>query len=323
MSNIFKLFTSLFSISLCSSAAFAGVYTDPVGVVVVPIKGAGATTIISNAGLLQARAYKGTGDVVSGDSLVISTQNWDVDAYAGTHYVQLENGEWSAILSNTADTLTLETSLQDAVGVMFKIHPLQTLDLIFGNQNDAGFTGGGNLGVSDIVALWDQGLQDFSGFYYYNTARVQWEDAFNNYAGNTVVYPDEAMVVIGQNDKNLLLKGEVQLGGTSGFIVGDADTSLVPNPYPVDLKISQVGLEGAIQGGSTEGDADWILIWDADSQTFSKYYYDTDDSLWKNAADDSTVTDLDVIASGTAAVIIKNSTGNTNWEMTQPFTLSN
>ena len=70
--------------------------TLPVGVVEVPIVGEGKTAFISQGGLVAARVFEGPGAVPTTTSLTADAPDWIPGAYAGTHYVQLNGGEWSA-----------------------------------------------------------------------------------------------------------------------------------------------------------------------------------------------------------------------------------
>ena len=248
------------------------------------LEGQGKTSIISQGGLVNSRVFEGEGAVSSANSLTAATPGWTPNAYAGTHYVQLDSGGWAPIVTNTEDTLTLETVLPVADPVVFKIHPLQSLDRLFGANNRAGFSSGADFSSSDILALWDSATQNYAGYYYYNSVRERWEDASNNFAGDTILYPDEGLLIIGVSAGSIRIKGEPQLGGTSGMIAGDSGMSIMPNPYPVPLVLKDAGFEQAISGGSSCGDSDWLLIWNNGLQSFFDYfYYDTDDNTWKDA----------------------------------------
>ena len=317
-----KLLSLVAAASLAASASFAQTTTvtsDTVGYVSIDIKGGSSTSLVSNAGLIQPSEASGNGTVSSGTTLTSTGASWTADAFAGTHYIILDSGEWSAITSNTSDTLTLDSALSDGADQGFSIHKLNTLDILFGATNSAGFTGGSNLGVSDIIAPWESSIQNFSGFYYYNTDRSRWEDASNNSAGSTIVYPDESLVVIAQSDAKIVISGTVQTGNTSGEVAGGGGTSIVPNPYPVDLKISESGYESVLQGGSNFGVADWALIWDRDTQNFSKFfYYNTNANEWQDASNNP-ATDTDVIPAGGAVVFVKNSAGIGEWSLAQTY----
>jgi hypothetical protein len=296
--------------------------TLPVGVVEVPIVGEGKTAFISQGGLVAARVFEGPGAVPTATSLTADAPGWVPGAYAGTHYVQLNGGEWSAITANGSDALTLESDLPISPSVVFKIHPLQTVDGLFGANNTAGFTGGADLSSGDLLALWDSSVQNYLGFLYYNSTRERWEDASNNYAGGTILYPDEGLLVIGATDGSIRLKGEVQLDGTVGVLAGEGSMSIVPNPYVAPVAIKDAGFEDALSGGATFGDADWLLVWDNDLQSFSGYfYYDTDDSTWKDAGNNPATED-DVIVPSSSIAVIKNSVGVSTWKMSQPFTFT-
>ncbi len=320
--------TSLKTISLLASAALftlnssSAVETDPVGYVSVDIVGGGGTSIISSAGLVQPAAYSNVGDITSGNVLTVSSASWAVDEFAGDHYVQFSNGEWSAVTSNTATILSLESTVSNATGISFSIRPLNTFDSLFGSDNSVGFTGGTSLAQADIVAIFDQATQNFAGLYYYNTSRTRWENSGNVASGGTILYPDEALVVIGKSAKTITFSGTVQLGTTSGSLAGVGQSSLLPNPYSVDVKISEAGFESIIVGGSNFGSSDKLFVWDSAAQQFNKlYYYDTDDSQWKTSSN-VVVGDTDIIQVGGAVLIVRSNASVTEkWVLDQPFTL--
>lgn len=304
---------------LCAESPEA--LTLPIGVVEVPLTEAGETAMISQGGLVPPRVFEGGGAVPAATTLTANAPGWTPGVYAGTHYVQLESGAWAAITANTADTLTLERPLPLTGASVFKIHPLQTLDGLFGGDNTAGFIEGADLSSADIVALWDSTVQNYAGFYYYNSTRQRWEDAANQPAGGTILYPDEGMLVISAGSGSIRLSGEVQLGSTTGAIAGQGGMSIVPNPYPVPLVLKDAGFENALSGGATFGEADWLLVWDNALQSFSAYfYYDTDDNTWKDAGNNP-ATATDAVPPAASIAVIKNSSGSADWTMAQPFAL--
>jgi len=305
---------NLFLLSAASAAT-----SDPVGAMAISIKGNDGATIISSGGFTRSVQYQGVGDVASARSFEDLDALWTTDAYAGTHYVQLSTGEWSSIESNTATVLSLGSDLPLSTAVEFKIIPFNTLDGMFGVANSAGFTGGENLSLSDLLLPWDAESQSYAGLYYYNSSRNRWEDVNNNNAGGAILYPDESLVIVGRTDKEILLSGAVQKGSSSGFVVGYGATSIIPNPYPIDVLISESNLENSISGGSDFGNSDWLFVWDHTSQSYSSYYYfDTDDGLWKDLGN-NVVTNSDVIPAGYGVILVKNSPNNTAWYMNQPF----
>lgn len=319
--NIIKHLTALGSGLLVFSSSLLAqttVSTDPVGYVTIDIEG-GGTNIISNAGLLQPISSVGVGAVANEVVLNVSNVNYMENEFANTHYVQFtESGDWSAIESNTVNSISLETPVANGTDLAFVVRPLNTLDSLFGSDNSAGFTGGSSFGVSDKIFIWDSVEQAFVGFYYYNNTTNRWQDISNN-PQSAIVYPDESMVVLAINDFKLTFSGSVQTDSTSGLIAGSGKTSVVPNPYSVDLKISQSKFDSVLNGGSSFGLADNIFVWDSNSQGFTNfYYYNNVANEWQNISNRS-VTDSDVIPAGGVAVVIKRSPGDVNWNMDQPF----
>jgi len=86
------------------------------------LEGQGKTSIISQGGLVNSRVFEGEGAVSSANSLTAATPGWTPNAYAGTHYVQLDSGGWAPIVTNTEDTLTLETERNNDSGYLLTTH---------------------------------------------------------------------------------------------------------------------------------------------------------------------------------------------------------
>lgn len=307
---------------LASSSLFAGnvapsVSTDPVGYVTVPIKV--GTNVISNSGLLQSKAASGSGDVTGGNTLTVSGASFEVDGFAATHYVQfVESGKWSPISSNDGNTLSLEYPVADGSDLEFVVRPLNTLSSLFGANNGVGFTGGSSFGSSDKLFIWGANEQAFASAFYYNTTDSEWQDA-SNQPVLAIIYPDESLLVVAKNEFDLIFTGSVQDDATSGTLVGGNNTSIVPNPFSADIKITETGLENVLQGAANFGSADKVFVWGVDVQTFaSYYYYNTTDSEWQTASN-VTVTGFDVIPVGGAAIIVKKSEGDVEWTMTAPY----
>jgi len=319
--KLYKLPIALFAgAALFTFGTLNAATTDPVGYVSINIQGGGASSLISNGGLVQP-GIAASGASVATTTVTLPGASWIVDGFAGSHYVQLESGAWSAILSNSETQLTIESSLGTVANTALTIRPLHTLNTLFGTTNSAGFTGGSGLGQADIIAVFDQATQNFSGLYYYNTGSSEWQNSGNNTAGNTIVYPDEAIVVVGKTTKQITITGTVQTGTTSGSLAAVGETTLIPNTHPVDLKISESGYESFLIGGTGFGSADKVFVWDAAAQNFTGlYYYNSTADEWQTAAN-TTVTNTDVIPVGAAAVVVRANSGSDTWNLQQPFTL--
>ena len=321
--NIIKHLTALGSGLLIFSSSLLAqtttISTDPVGYVTVDIKG-GGTNIISNAGLLQPISSVGVGAVTNEVVLNVSNVNYMENEFANTHYVQFtESGDWSAIESNTVNSISLETPVANGTDLAFVVRPLNTLDSLFGSDNSAGFTGGSSFVSSDKILIWGVDEQVFTGFFYYNNISGEWQNASNE-SGTFILYPDESIVVVAENDLKIVLSGSVQTNSASLFLGGGGRTSVVPNPYSVNLNIYQSGLESYLSGGSSFVSADKIFIWDPNVQAFSRfYYYNNVLDEWQNASNQKVTSD-DFIPAGGAAIIVKGEDSNdTKWIANQPF----
>jgi hypothetical protein len=100
---------------------------------------------------------------------------------------------------------------------------------------------------------------------------------------------------------------------------GGGATTIVPNPWPLDLAVADSGLENAIAGGSSFAEADPVMQWDAAQQAYSDFYYfDRDDALWRDLYNHPADSD-DVIPPGTGVLVIRSSAGDAHWYMEQSF----
>lgn len=295
--------------------------TEPVGAMLVGIKGDNGMNIIGTGGFTRAPEWAGTGEVTAPTAFEDPSAGWTGNAYSGTHYIQLESGEWAAIAANTATSLTLESSLSTGAGQAYRIIPFHTLASLFGEQNEAGFTGGSDITGADMLLVWDAPAQEYGGVYYYNSSRTRWEDGGNNPAAQAILYPDECLIIIGRSDKDILLNGTVPTGTSGGFLAGGDNVTVLPNPFPVDMPVASSNFEAFLAGGPHAGEADWLLLWDAVNQEYGElYYFDTDDSLWKDG-DNYPVTNEDVIPAGGGVIVLKFSSGDASWYLNAPYTI--
>lgn len=328
MKTPIKTLALLTGAALFSLSTLTAVETDPVGYITINLLGAATpkVNLINAGGLLQPASSTTAVTVSAGTTVTASGNIWEVDDFAGSHYVQISStGEWAAILSNTESTLTLDpsTPLVDGADLAAIIRPLNTLDSLFGSNNSAGFTGGSNLGVSDFMSIWDQENQNLPEAYYYNNVANEWRKASTNTAAGstTIIYPDETLVVFAKSDKPVVISGSVQAGATSGLLVGNSDTAMIPNPYPVDLKISAAGFESFLTGGSSFGPADKVFIWSPAISGFSEGYYfnnSTGPGEWRKASNNQAVSDSDVIPVGSSAVVIRSGS-DSSWAVLQTY----
>ena len=329
-----KIISLLAGSALAAATFLNAATTDPVGYITVSTAGDGGTSIVTASGMVKPVEASGIGVVSAGTTLTSTDSNWAINAFAVSHYVQIDgSGEWAAISSNTADTLTLDSIITNGADLNFTIRALSTLGNLFGESNSSGFRGGASFGQGDIIGPWSAATNSLAGFYYYDTdgdgeGTGEWRDITNNFAGNTIIYPDESLLVIspvGSAVNNIIITGTVQKGAASGEIIGDSQTNILPNPYPVPLALKSSGYENSIQGSTGFGapGSDIVGIWDDTSQNWGPsgtafYYYNTDANEWRdlfNNAIDETV----VIPTGNSAVIIKNSTGNSQWAISQTY----
>lgn len=298
---------------------WAATVSEPLGARLVQIQGGGATTLLGNAGFRGPTLASGVGSLSDDRTLHDPQAEWPDGAYSSGHYLLLENGDWSPILSHSGETLDLERPVTMTGPAGYRIIPLNTLDSLFGKKNAAGFLGGRHPGEADLLMLWDNLGQEMADVYYFNTEAQAWLDTGGQPAGSAVLYPDESLIVIGQETHPVVLCGWVHSGPASGDLAGGGSTTLLPNPFPLDLPIAGCGLESALEGGDSLVTADLLALFDQEAQAVLEiYYYNASDAAWRDAFEQPVGAGA-VIPAGSAAVVLKHSAGSSRWRLPDPL----
>jgi hypothetical protein len=306
------------SLFIPDSGLMAAEVSAPLGARRVTIQGDGQTTLLSSGGLRPAVVYAGTGES-TGTTLTSEGAAWIADEFSLGCYVELTSGDWSAILANTTNQLELDTPLPEGSGIVFRIVPHTTLNRMFGEANGAGLTGGSHIGEADILICWDNTSQATAGLYYFNTTAGQWLDAFNEPAGDVILYPDECLIVSGVGgDHEILLTGTVQLNPSTGKLTGDGSTNLIPNPFVFDVPVMSSGLEAGLSGGPDIGSADFLAAFDPVLQLVTRlYYFNTREQAWRDSFN-RPLTAADVIPAGSGVIAVRHSPGGSEWRLEVP-----
>ena len=334
----------LFSCSL----AFAQSFTQPVGISKVTIDGSGTNETAFTALSVtyeNAPLYSGTISTATGSVISLTTSDLATNAYAGddpngdaTHYVLLTSGDNEGlsleIEANTINTITVSTDNLASLslsGVTMEILAHSTLADIFGAENSAGLTSGSTSNVSDrIYIMQADGTGIFTAYYYRTASRggSGWRQVGDNstdYQGLTLPL-DTGMLIsrIGDDDLTLYVYGSVKKTESHMRVI-DTGFSLLGNPFPVDIQLSESGLYAPDNGyvsASSSVASDILYVIAADG-TFDSYYYRTasrGSSGWRQVGDNSTDVGSQILPA-TSSFYIKHIGTGLTWNPTRPYSL--
>ena len=342
----------------CVALAFSNsinaqsVSTVPVGYTTVTINGSPdgsvpAFTAVS-AGLQNEALYRGsiTSDANSA-VLTDSNANNTANAYAATdaagnpsYFVQIISGANEGlildIVANNANTYTTGSDLTGLVssGDRYAIKAYLTLSDVFGANNEAGLTSGGDPSNSDLIYLMSTDGAASYATYYYQTDTLGflggdgWRVVGNSNTdmSNVVVAPDDGLMVrrISAGDLSVVVSGSVNVAKHSRDL--PAGFSLVAYPFPVDVTLGDSGIytssNGYVSGGDSSN-SDVVYIIGSDG-IFKSYYYQTDSlgflggNGWRLVGD--TNTDVaDTVISRNSSVIVLHRGNGLAWRDAVPF----
>ena len=342
----------------CVALAFSNsinaqsVSTVPVGYTTVTINGSPdgsvpAFTAVS-AGLQNEALYRGsiTSDANSA-VLTDSNANNTANAYAATdaagnpsYFVQIMSGANEGlildIVANNANTYTTGSDLTGLVssGDRYAIKAYPTLSNIFGANNEAGLTSGGDFLNSDLIYLMStDGAASFATYYYQTDTTGffggnGWRVVGDSYTdmSNVVVAPDDGLMVrrISTGDLSVVVSGSVNVVKHSRDL--PAGFSLVAYPFPVDVTLGDSGIYTSSNGYVSESDSsnsDVVYIIGSDG-IFKTYYYQTDASGffggngWRAVGDTTTDVADTVIGAGSSVIVLHRGNGLA-WRDAVPF----
>lgn len=313
--------------------------TDPVGFITLNVDGTGGTAqsklSFKGLGLTRPVEYQGSAETVGAKTLTDNEATWTDNQFNGqngAYYVEIISGTGAGttydISATSAGTKTI-TLVQDlgagiTGGVTFKIRKHWTLASVFGAANEAGLAGG-DLTTADQILIYNGQGYDI---YYYQINSVRgngWRKADNGVAdaANTVVYPDDGLVIKRQQatSANIVLMGAVKTGQSS--IPVFSGTNILANVYaaPMTLASSQLYTNnpstGVAAGDATT--ADQVLLWNGTG--YDTYYY-LAGSGWRssnNPAQDAGTTPIPV---GSSLIIKRKGATGFDWKAPQhPATL--
>ena len=151
--------------------------------------------------------------------------------------------------------------------------------------------GGETNADGDNLRVWNPADQSYTVYYYYTDDTHEWdgwydvggayyfddcaENAEGLEAGWTAWYQSR-----GTTAPTVTMAGAVESADDVSVTVYGGVYTLLANPFPVRMKLNdatQVNW-GAAKGGETNADGDNIRVWTAADQSYTIYYYYTDDS---------------------------------------------
>ncbi len=229
------------------------------------------------------------------------------------------------ITANTADTLTVETSVdltqlgikKGASGHLIQLIPVDTLDSLFGSDT---LIGAKKLRNADIVYL---GANSQDG-YFYNTGLNRWVsiDGTTKNRGLTRIPPDAAVSVarVGP-ETTLFFDGRVP---ETAFVVEVANSgeTYTHTGFPTAVTLGELSLQTKIPGwvsATKPAKADKISI--ASGNRWDTYYYTG--SRWRRTTDTSGKRDGVTIKAGVPIRITRvgTATGSTPLKIRRPYAI--
>ncbi len=283
--------------------------TDPVGVVKININAAtasGPTFTFLSTSMSQEVAYQGTVSSGAAGTVTLTGAGWTTNQFAtdanyASHYIIVASGtregELIDIVSNDADTLTLDTSedQNDLSTHSIRIYKHNTIASIFGTDPGAGTVQKGNKDTADLILTFNS-LTGAYETYYFNTAtnplpvggvfHQGWvkSTALTEDAASKPIYPDDGFLYkrVPMSSYSVSVNGSVIMSQIKVPVINGYN--LITIPYPVDKSIT-LATSGLRPGNGETFDsnihlaagnkdtADHVVIFNNSSQSFETYYF--------------------------------------------------
>jgi uncharacterized protein (TIGR02597 family) len=247
--------------------------------------------------MTQIPALRGVVGTVSGQQVPVNSTltpgQYNATSEGAQFYIEDVNtngataGFSDDIVSN--DAANVYTANGDAAflatGDTFKIYPHNTLNTVFGPQDQAGLVGSNTQTLADNIFIWNPVSQS-SAIYWYKTtsATPGWRGPAGllTDAGNTPLYIDQDIEVQSKYAKttnSVILVGAVKLGPTI-TVVPSAGLAFVGDMYASSLTFSNLNLytgnpNTGVAGSNTQTLADNVFVWNPVSQSSVIYWYKT------------------------------------------------
>jgi uncharacterized protein (TIGR02597 family) len=271
------------------------VFTDPVGFVTMNPVPNGFAFI--GLGLTQIPAVRGLAGTASGQQLPVNVTltpgQFNATSEGAQYYIENVNtnsanaGFSDDIVSNDAANVYTENSDGSFIanGDGYKIYPHQTLNTVFGPQDQGGLVGSNTLANADNIFVWNP-VSQTSAIYWYRTsgATPGWRGPAGvaTDAGNTPLYVDQDLEVqskYASTSNSVKLVGAVKLGNTITVVPANG-FAFVGDMYATSLTFSNLDLftgnaNTGVIGSNTLANADNIFVWDPVAQSSVIYWFRT------------------------------------------------
>jgi uncharacterized protein (TIGR02597 family) len=269
------------------------VFTDPVGFITVNPVPNGYAFI--GVGMTQIPALRGVVGTVSGQQVPVNSTltpgQYNATSEGAQFYIEDVNtngttaGFSDDIVSN--DAANVYTADSDgaflATGDTFKIYPHNTLNTVFGPQNQAGLVGSNTSANADNIFIWNPVTQGNVIYWYKSTSATPgWRGPAGLLvdAGNTPLYVDQDIEIQSKYAKttnSVVIVGAVKLGPTI-TVVPSTGYAFVGDMYATSLTLSNLNLHTGnantgVIGSNTSANADNVLVWDPVAQGSVIYWY--------------------------------------------------
>jgi uncharacterized protein (TIGR02597 family) len=330
------------SLALSGANAQTTATTDPVGFTTVNVRGKTTaarafTTIVLPMERADAfvGACTGATFTLDGGRTVVTFPSdiFPVNQFTGAgnqHYFRLSNGanagEFSTIVSNTANSVTLADDLNSvlATSSTFAVTPYWTLGTAL--PAGGGLQSGSSVANADTVTIYNA---NFVGTpYFYSSSANQWRTGIT--ASDNVIIPPGSGLGIERKQASavsIVLAGSVPLGNSAVDINGSASGTatrftLVGSAYPLASKrLADLGLytgtaSTGLVGGTSVAAADTVTIYNPATGVGTPYFYNTTANQWRTGITDSS----NVTIPEGAAVLITRKSGRSpfTWYIPQP-----
>jgi hypothetical protein len=313
------------------------VFTDPVGFITLnPVPNGFA---FLGLGLTQIPAVRGLAGTAVGQQIPVNVTltpgQFNSTSEGAQYYIENVNtnsanaGFSDDIVSN--DAANVYTANSDgafiANGDGYKIYPHQTLNTVFGPQNQAGLVGSNTQANADAIGIWNPVTQA-TQFYWYRTtgATPGWRGPAGTAtdAGNTPLYVDQDILIQSKyatTTNSLQLVGAVKLGATK-TVVPSVGYAFVGDMYATSLTLSNLNLftgnvNTGVIGSNTQANADAVGVWSPATQSLVFYWYRTSGATpgWRGPQGTAIDAGTNVLALGSVLQIQRKYTPAFTWTL--------
>ena len=318
--------------------------TDPQGFITLEIKGnevSSPTFNLIGLGLYNAVEFQNVISGISETPLILEGETTTVTelSFSGKpflkhpfdhrHFIEVINTEKQTSLSPGVIVDIVESTLNSVIlaqdisslitiGDGIRIRKHHTIASVFGTENEAGLEEDETLFFADKIQIYNPVVQLSNTFYY--SSNTGWMDAEGVPGGDTLLYPDQGIIIHRVKNTNLSVKlfGTVKTGPTA--IPFELGRNLIANVYPVAYTLNSSGLyTGDESSGIKKNDslelADRIMILSSDG-LLEGYHYSESFGGWVDR--EFNPSGSVVIEVGTAFILQRHA-APINWRQEQPY----